>query len=302
MNLYLYLAEYLPEERLRQNEPMSAHTTFRIGGPAEVMFLPASEEELSIAVRLAREAECEVSFVGRGSNLLVRDGGIRGLVILFGDGFSGIGIKGGIITAKAGDTLTRLSNAALEAGLSGLEFASGIPGSVGGAMVMNAGAYGGQMSDVTMWARLMDVRTGDVKQFSLDALEMGYRISRALKTGEVVTQTAFRLMRGDKAEIRARMDDFNRRRREKQPLNYPSAGSTFKRPTGHFAGALIEQAGLKGFSVGGAEVSELHAGFIVNRGNATARDVLELISQVRQRVYEHSGVMLEPEVRIIGED
>ena len=302
MDYYSIFAEHFPADRLKQNEPMSAHTTFRVGGPAEVLFMPADEEELKTALRLAREAGCAVSFVGRGSNLLVRDGGIKGLTVLFGENFGGITVEGDLMTAGAGDTLGRLAGAALEAELTGLEFASGIPGSVGGAMAMNAGAYGGQMSDVTQWARLMDVHTGEVRQLPLDALEMGYRVSRALKTGEVVTRAAFRLTHGDKAEIKAKMDDFNRRRREKQPLQYPSAGSTFKRPEGHFAGALIEQAGLKGLSVGGASVSTLHAGFLINKGGATAKDVLDLISLVQKRVFDHSGVRLEPEVRVTGED
>ncbi len=302
MDLYTIFAKHFPAERLRQNEPMSAHATFRVGGPAEVLFLPGSEDELRLALRLAREAGCNVTFVGRGSNLLVRDGGIKGLTVLFGENFSGMEVRDTLITARAGDPLARLANTALESSLSGLEFASGIPGSVGGGMAMNAGAYGGQLSDVTVWARLMDVQTGEVRQLPLEELAMGYRMSRALKTGELVLDAAFRLERGDKTEIKAKMDDLNRRRREKQPLQYPSAGSTFKRPEGNFAGALIEQAGLKGVRVGGAEVSTLHAGFLINRGDATAKDVLDLIALVQKRVFDHSGIRLEPEVRIIGED
>ncbi|MBQ9408773.1 MAG: UDP-N-acetylmuramate dehydrogenase [Clostridia bacterium] len=302
MDLYSLLSTQLPAQRLLQNEPMAAHTTFRVGGPAEVLFLPRDEEELRLAVRLARENGDDVNYIGRGSNLLVRDGGVDGLVICFGEAFSGIEAEGDTLIARAGDTLTHLSNVALERGLSGLEFASGIPGSVGGGMAMNAGAYGGQLSDVVLWARLMDPATGEALTLPRDELDMGYRSTRALKTGALVTQAAFRLVPGDKAEIKAKMDDFNRRRREKQPLQYPSAGSTFKRPEGHFAGALIEQAGLKGTRLGGAEVSQLHAGFIINTGSATARDILDLMALVTRRVYEASGVTLEPEVRIVGKD
>ncbi|MBQ3669708.1 MAG: UDP-N-acetylmuramate dehydrogenase [Clostridia bacterium] len=281
---------------------MSRHTTFHVGGPAEVMFLPSGEEELAQALLMAKEAACPVFFMGRGSNLLVRDGGIKGLVILMGESFSGIRIEANDVYAKAGDGLIRLAGAAYEAGLSGLEFASGIPGSVGGGMAMNAGAYGGQLSDVTVSARLMDVNTGEVRELPIEELKMGYRESRALSNGEIVTGAHFRLKPGDKAEIKALMDELNRRRREKQPLSFPSAGSTFKRPTGYFAGALIEQAGLKGASVGSAEVSTLHAGFIINRGGATASDILALMKYVTERVLETSGVTLEPEVRIIGSD
>ena len=302
MSLYDFFAVRLPEERLLKDEPMSRHTTFHVGGPAEVMFLPSGEEELAQALLMAKEAACPVFFMGRGSNLLVRDGGIKGLVILMGESFSGIRIEANDVYAKAGDGLIRLAGAAYEAGLSGLEFASGIPGSVGGGMAMNAGAYGGQLSDVTVSARLMDVNTGEVRELPIEELKMGYRESRALSNGEIVTGAHFRLKPGDKAEIKALMDELNSRRREKQPLSFPSAGSTFKRPTGYFAGALIEQAGLKGASVGGAEVSTLHAGFIINRGGATAADILALMKHVTERVLETSGVTLEPEVRIIGSD
>ena len=302
MDLYEYFAQNLPAERLRRDEPMSAHTSFRIGGPAEVMFLPENESEVARAAMLAREAGCGVTFIGRGSNLLVRDGGIAGLVIAFAEAYSGIAVQGNILRARAGDTLTHLANAALEAGLTGLEFASGIPGSVGGGMAMNAGAYGGELKDVAVSARLMDMASGEIKQLDADELEMGYRTSRALRTGQLVLEATFELRIGDKSEIKAKMDELNARRREKQPLNYPSAGSTFKRPEGFFAGALIEQAGLKGLRVGGAQVSTKHAGFIVNTGGASAGDVEALIGLVTEKVFAQSGVRLEPEVRIVGEN
>ncbi len=302
MKLYDILAEHFPSERLMANEPMRAHTTFRVGGNADIFFLPKDVQEVQTALLLAKKANCPVTFIGRGSNLLVRDGGIRGLTVCFGEAFGGIRVEGNMIIAGAGETLTHVSNVALENGLSGLEFASGIPGSVGGGMAMNAGAYGGELSSVTKWAYLMDSETGEVRQYDVAHLQMGYRTSLALKENKIVTGAAFCLTPGNKEDIKSKMDDFNRRRREKQPLNYPSAGSTFKRPEGHFAGALIEQAGLKGTRVGGAEVSELHAGFIINRGDATARDILDLIALVTKRVYEHAGITLEPEVRIIGEE
>ena len=302
MTLYEILREKLPGALLLENEPMAAHTTFKVGGRADVLLSVRSEEELKNAVLAARGIGCAVTFIGRGSNLLVRDGGIRGLVIRLGEEFGGIEVREDRIEARAGESLARLSNRAMEAGLSGLEFASGIPGSVGGAMAMNAGAYGGQMADVTERARVMDTATGEICEMELEQLSMGYRTSLVLEKGLLVTSALFRLKTGDRALIKAQMDELNRRRREKQPLNYPSAGSTFKRPEGYFAGALIEQAGLKGACVGGAQVSELHAGFIVNRGNATASDVLSLIGLVQQRVLENSGVTLETEVRIVGQD
>ena len=302
MEYYDLFAARLPRERLLKNEPMRLHTTFRVGGPADVMFLPASEEELAEALRLAKEAQCPCTVIGNGSNLLVKDGGIRGLVIRLGEEFSGIEISGETLTARAGESLARAAKAAMEAGLSGLEFASGIPGSVGGGMAMNAGAYNGQLSDVTVSARLLNLESLKVYDVSFGELDMAYRSTRMLRTGELVTQAAFRLHKGDKAQIAALMDELNARRRDKQPLNFPSAGSTFKRPEGHFAGALIEQAGLKGTRVGGAQVSQKHAGFIVNAGGATAKDILDLMELVQKKVCGMSGVTLEPEVRIMGEE
>ena len=288
--------------QVRTSEPMRLHTTFRVGGPADIFYLPRTEEELSGAVQAARRESVPVTVVGNGSNLLVRDGGIRGLVICLGENFTGIRVEGTLLTARAGDLLSCAARAALNAGLTGLEFVGGIPGSVGGGMAMNAGAYGGQLSDVAESLRVMDMRTGEVSEMSASQMSYGYRTSAALTKGDIVTVARLRLKPGDPAEIRARMDDLNQRRRDKQPLAQPSAGSTFKRPEGYFAGALIEGAGLKGTSVGGAMVSPKHAGFIVNTGDATAADILGLIALVQARVYEKDGVTLEPEVRILGED
>lgn len=274
------------------------YTTFRIGGPADVLALPRTEAELLKIVSAARLLGAQVFVLGNGSNLLVRDGGVRGVVIALKH-LSEVRTDGVRITAQAGALLPAVAARALKEGLSGLEFASGIPGSLGGAIRMNAGAYGGQMSDVALSARVL--RGGQVVTLSKDELALGYRTS-AIRDGDVLIDATLELSRGDKGEIARTMDDLNARRRDKQPLNYPSAGSTFKRPPGHFAGALIEVANLKGVSVGGAQVSEKHAGFIVNTGGATAADVLRLISHVQAEVLKSGGVVIETEVHIVGED
>ena len=292
---------FSPEE-LRFSVKMSEFTTFRVGGPAAAMLEPGDEETLLRAFRLCGERNVPYFVLGNGSNLLVRDGGLDALVIHLGEKFSGITVQDTRITARGGDSLAMLSRAAYREGLTGLEFACGIPGSVGGGMAMNAGAYGGQLSDTVVSARVLDPEKGEIFTLGKEELQMGYRTSRVLTRGEIVLEAEFELAKGDKDEIKAMMDDFAARRRDKQPLSYPSAGSTFKRPEGHFAGALIEQAGLKGVSVGGAQVSEKHAGFVINTGSAATSDVLRLIALVQERVYENSGVRLEPEVRIIGED
>ena len=302
MSLYEALVSRLPRERVKRDEPMSRHTSFKVGGNADVYFEPASADELMTAIDAAKAARVPFTVIGNGSNLLVKDGGIRGLVIRLGEGFSAISVTGPAISAQAGATLARLALTAQEHALTGLEFASGIPGTVGGGLFMNAGAYESCLSDVCTGAKLLDIETLKTRDVVLPELALGYRTS-VLQDGRLIClQASFLLKQGDREQIRAKMDELNRRRREKQPLSYPSAGSTFKRPQGQFAGALIEQAGLKGLSVGGAQVSEKHAGFIINTGGATARDVLELIETVKQRVYDMSGVTLEPEVRITGED
>lgn len=294
------LYAFAPRARVLENEPLARHTTFRVGGPADVLFLPESAEELQRAMELAREAGEDCLVIGNGSNLLVRDGGVRGLVIKLAGPMSGISVEGTSIRAQAGASLSQVSRAALQASLTGLEFASGIPGSLGGALAMNAGAYGGELSQVVREAMvLMD---GRVQTLSREELAMGYRTTRVLREGGIVLSAVLDLKEGDASQIAETMDDLNRRRREKQPLSFPSAGSTFKRPEGYFAGALIEQAGLKGYAIGGAQVSEKHAGFLINRGGATASDLLRLIEYVQERVYAQSGVRLETEVRICGVD
>ena len=287
-------------DQILVNEPMSRHTTFRVGGPADVLFLPESGGDVARALAAAKALGVEAYVIGNGSNLIVRDGGVRGLVIGLGEGMSAVSREGNVVAAQAGATLARVSAFAQGEGLSGLEFASGIPGTLGGGCAMNAGAYGGQLSDCLIDATVLV--NGEEQTWTAQDMAMGYRTSRPLREGGVVLSARFRLTPDDPQAILARMKELNARRRDKQPLNYPSAGSTFKRPEGHFAGALIEGAGLKGRRVGGAQVSEKHAGFIVNTGGATAADILALIRVVQDAVRAKDGVELETEVRIIGED
>ena len=287
-------------EQILFDEPMSRHTTFRVGGPADALFLPESAEQLLKALDAAKAAEAPCLVIGNGSNLLVRDGGIRGLVIVLGEGYAEVTRDGNVVTAQAGASLARVSAFAQANGLSGLEFASGIPGTLGGGCAMNAGAYGGQLSDVLIDAEVL--LGGEVRTLTKDEMQMGYRTTRPLREGGIVLSARFGLTPDDGEAILARMKDLNARRRDKQPLNYPSAGSVFKRPEGHFAGALIQEAGLKGRTVGGAQVSEKHAGFIVNIGGATAADVENLIHLVQDAVEAMSGIRLETEVRILGEE
>ncbi len=294
------LLEFIEPQRLLEGEPMGEHTTFRVGGRAELCFFPRSGEEIARGLAAAEAAGMPCLVMGNGSNLIVRDGGVRGLVMILGEPFSEIQVSDDEIFCQAGARLSRLAGAALEHSLTGLEFASGIPGTVGGGVVMNAGAYGGQLSDVLTEAQVL--RNGRVETWTREEMDMGYRTSRPLRENCVVLSARFRLQRGDASAISQTMRDLNARRRDKQPLNYPSAGSTFKRPEGYFAGALIEGAGLKGLRVGGAQVSEKHAGFIVNVGSATAGDILELIARVQRAVLEKDGVALETEVRVVGEE
>ena len=287
-------------DRVLENAPMSRYTTFRVGGLADVLFLPASVEELQQALAAAKAQGIPVCLIGNGSNLIVRDGGIRGLVIALGEPFSELRVEGLQIWAQAGARLSAVAAAAQRAGLTGLEFASGIPGTLGGGCAMNAGAYGGELKDVLLWADVL--LDGELRRLSRDEMEMGYRSTMPLRRGAIVVSACFELRRDDPEAIQERMRDLANRRREKQPLNLPSAGSTFKRPEGHFAGALIEQCKLKGCRIGGAQVSEKHAGFIVNVGEATAADILNLIEHVQRVVQAQTGVHLETEVRVLGEN
>ncbi|MGI6172434.1 MAG: UDP-N-acetylmuramate dehydrogenase [Christensenellales bacterium] len=286
--------------RIEQNLPLCAYTTFRVGGCADFAAFPTSEEEVLEALAFAKARSLPVLVMGNGSNLVVQDGGFRGVALIFADGFSRVDIEGERVSARAGALLSKVALAALDAGLSGFEFAAGIPGSVGGASAMNAGAYGGQIADALTECRVL--RNGEILTLSNADMRYGYRQSDILSRGGIVLSATFSLCRGDKDAIRARMKELAQTRREKQPLNYPSAGSTFKRPEGHFAGKLIEDAGLKGYTIGGAQVSTLHAGFIINIGGATAKDITSLIEHIQKTVYGKFGVALEREVRIVGEE
>ena len=286
--------------KVQKDELMKKHTTFRIGGPADYFIMPSNEKELEETIRVCREFSIPIYIVGNGSNLLVGDKGFRGAIIQLYKSMGTFQVEGNQITAQAGCSLAQIANAALDAALTGFEFAAGIPGTLGGAVVMNAGAYGGEMKDVLETVTVL-TRDGDVKTLTKDELELGYRTSNVLKNEYVVLEGVIALEKGNKEEIKAKMDEYALARKTKQPLEYPSAGSTFKRPEGYFAGKLIQDSGLKGFTVGGAQVSEKHSGFVINKGNATAADVMELIRQVTAKVKEDTGVTMEPEVKQIGE-
>lgn len=281
-----------------KNEPMSRHTTFKIGGNADVFVKVKSVDELKCVITLCRQFDCQYFILGKGSNLLVSDKGIDGVVICL-DGLDSIKIDGNTVTCGAGVSLRSVCLACQKASLSGLEFAYGIPGTVGGALYMNAGAYGGEMSQVVVSATAVDFDGNDV-DFTAEDMQLGYRTSAFKNTKLIITSVTMVLKQGNAVEIKAAMDDFFARRRDKQPLEFPSAGSTFKRPEGYFAGALIEQNNLKGASVGGAEVSVKHAGFVINKGAATCDDVLTLIKKIQEVVKTADGVDLEPEVIFVG--
>ena len=291
-----------------ENEPMNLHTTFRAGGPARYYAVPCNEEELLFLLAVSREEGIPFYIIGNGSNLLVSDRGFQGLVIDLGknDGtaFSELSCKEdgetGIITAGAGCLMSAIGHFALENSLTGFEPLSGIPGCAGGAAIMNAGAYGGEVKDVIESVRAI-LPDGNLREFGKEELSFRYRGSSLSDAGAIVTRVTFRLAKGKQTKIKADMDEYTRRRKEKQPLELPSAGSTFKRPEGYFAGKLIEDAGLKGKRIGGASVSEKHAGFVVNDQGGTASDIYRLIQFIEETVYAKSGVRLEPEVKMIGD-
>ena len=292
------LESYFPKAIVLCDEPMSAHTTFKIGGPCDIYIEPATSEVVPL-INLLRNQQVPFMVVGNGSNLLVSDEGIEGVVVSLGNNAGDITVEGEKIIADAGALLSRVANTALKESLSGMEFAAGIPGTIGGAVYMNAGAYGGQMKDIIEYATVL---TSDYtfEEWSVDELDLSYRHSRVMEEQAIVINACLKLNKGDADAIRATMDDLKAKRVEKQPLNLPSAGSTFKRPEGFFAGKLIEDAGLRGYTVGGAQVSEKHCGFVVNKGNATCKDVLKLMEDVDKKVFELFTVHLEPEVRIVG--
>lgn len=299
-NIYENLKTIVDENQILMNEPMSRHTTFRVGGAADCFVIPRTLEEVKRVVNFCREENIAYYIIGNGSNLLVGDKGFRGVVIRILKELSRIETEGTTIRAQAGALLSAVANRAYDASLTGLEFAAGIPGTLGGAVTMNAGAYGGEMKDVLSEVTVLTPE-GAVRTFQKEELRLSYRTSIVQEEGHIVLEAVIQLKEGKQEEIKAVMDDLKERRISKQPLEYPSAGSTFKRPEGYFAGRLIDDAGLRGFSVGGAQVSEKHCGFVINKGNATAADIMELMREVSERVRENSGVTLEPEVRRIGE-
>ena len=287
-------------EHILLNEPMKDHTTFRIGGLADYLILPASMADVAFVFQCLKRHDIPFVILGNGSNVLVLDKGIRGAVIKFNSPISAIRKKKNTLTAGAGALLRDVSEFAAENNLSGMEFACGIPGSIGGAVFMNAGAYDGEMKTIVSAVRAISPK-GEIVQFAANELDFGYRHSIFQENGCAICEVDLTLTPGNAEEIKEKIAGFTERRESKQPLEMPSAGSTFKRPEGHYAGTLIEQTGLKGFTVGGAQVSDKHAGFVVNAGDATAKDVLELIRQVQDRVFEKHHVKLFPEVRILGE-
>ena len=297
---YEKLSKIVEKEQILIEEPMKKHTTFRIGGPAEYLILPQTTEEIADVVKLCRQEERPWYIVGNGSNLLVADEGVRGVVIQLLRNFNQIQVEGCQIRMQAGAQNAAVAKRALDASLTGFEFAAGIPGTIGGAVVMNAGAYGGEMKDILKEVTVLD-QNGMIRTIPTEELELGYRTSIIARKGYVVLEAVIVLKTGDPKEIKAAIDDLKEKRVTKQPLEYPSAGSTFKRPEGYFAGKLIMDAGLRGFSVGGAQISEKHCGFVINKGNATAKDVTELMDETKKIVMEKFGVALEPEVKRLGQ-
>lgn len=295
------LLEKLPSTRVREEEYLRHHTTFKIGGPADLFIEPTTMAELSFALRTIHEFDVPVTIIGCGSNILVKDGGIRGAVVSVRHMTQIMDCNDNVLCIGSGYMLKDASEFAWENGLTGLEFAIGIPGTLGGAVFMNAGAYDGEMSNVVTAVRAVDFQ-GNIKEYDASHLDFAYRHSIFHDNHEVIGEVIMTLKPGDKAAIKARMDELTEKRESKQPLEFASAGSTFKRPPGYFAGTLIEETGLKGLSVGDAQVSHKHAGFVINTGSASAKDVLDLIAEVQRRVYDQHGVHLEPEVRMIGED
>lgn len=300
-SFYDKLNNVIGRDSILIDEPMSRHTTFRVGGPADFFMTPKAKEEVRDVIRICKEAGMPYYIIGNGSNLLVSDAGYRGVIVQIYKEMNEVKVEGDLVKAQAGALLSGIAAKALGAELSGFEFASGIPGTIGGACVMNAGAYGGEMKDVL---ESVTALTGEGKIIELgrNELELGYRTSVIAKKGYIVLGAALKLERGDGEKIKTYMDELKEKRVTKQPLEYPSAGSTFKRPEGYFAGKLIEDAGLRGFQVGGAQVSEKHCGFVINRDHATAADIMELMRQVQIRVKENSGVDLEPEVKRLGDE
>lgn len=294
-----FVRELYAEEDILEKEPMARHTTFKVGGPADCFLQVSNVEQLAATINYLNQTGQEYFVLGNGSNLLVSDKGYRGVILQIGQKMSEVSVEGTLVRAQAGATMAQTARAAMEAGLSGLEFASGIPGTVGGGIVMNAGAYDGEMKQVVESVTVLSP-DGDVMVLDNDAMEFGYRMSAIKNRGFIVLEAVFRLQEGSRERIQAKMEELAAKRREKQPLTYPSAGSTFKRPEGHFAGKLIMDAGLRGRRLGGAQVSEKHCGFLINSGGASAQDIYDLMEEIQERVYNAFEIRLEPEVILLG--
>lgn len=299
-NIYDKVVDIVGEENVHTDEPMSRHTTFRIGGSADYFVKPGNADEVAAVIAVCREYNIPYFILGNGSNLLVSDDGYRGMIINIMDNMDSVTVDGRIITAQAGAMLVRVSVKARDNALTGLEFASGIPGTIGGAVYMNAGAYGGEMKNVVKTVRAID-EYGRIYELDSEKMDFSYRHSIVEERKLIVLEVTLELEHGSREAINDRMKELAEARRSKQPLEYPSAGSTFKRPEGYFAGKLIMDAGLRGYSVGGAQVAEKHCGFVINKGGATASDVVELIRDVQHDVDDKFGVTLEPEVKMLGE-
>ena len=294
------LGERIPGVCIEENVPMAQYTSFRAGGKARMMVIPADAEQLSAVLGVLSGSGVQYMVLGNGTNILVKDSGYDGVIVKIGSGFDYVRQEGCRLVCGSGTRMSVAAKAALEGGLSGFEFASGIPGFTGGAVFMNAGAYGGEMKDILRRAKIVSKDGSREFYMTADELEMGYRHTKLHDTGDIVTEVEFVLEEGNRTQIKAKMSELMEKRNSRQPVNFPSAGSFFKRPEGYFAGKLIQDAGLKGLSVGGAQVSELHSGFIINRGGATATDILQLMEMIQARVFDEFGVRLETEVKIIG--
>ena len=299
--IYKELLNILDEENIKVDEPMKKHISFKVGGPADFLVKPKTEEELRNVVEFAKKENVPFIVIGNGSNLLVKDGGIRGIVIELSDNFNNYEIDGNIIKAQSGALLAIIGRNAMKNSLTGFEFAAGIPGTLGGALAMNAGAYGGEMKQVVKTVRLMD-RDGNIFELSNEEMKFEYRRSLLTTKDYIVLSAVIELQPGNVEEIKEIMADYSNRRSTKQPLNFPSAGSTFKRPEGHFAAKLIDDCGLRGLNLRGAQVSDKHCGFVINSGGATAKDILDLMFIVKSTVNAKFGIMLEEEAKILGED
>lgn len=300
LDLKNLFSDIYSKDEVKINALMKEHINFEVGGPADILLIPSKVEQIIESVKICKENNIPYFVMGNGSNLLVKDGGIRGVVIKL-TGLTNLEVNETEIKADCGVILKELSDKALENSLTGLEFACGIPGSVGGAVFMNAGAYNGEIKNVIKEAQVI-TSSGEIVTLSKDELELGYRTSKVMRDNSIVINATFKLEKGNKEEIKETIDDLTQKREEKQPLEYPSAGSTFKRPEGYFAGKLIQDSGLKGYSIGGAAVSSKHSGFVINKDNATAKDILDLIAYIQAEVKKQFGVELHTEVRIIGED